>query len=149
VGGWLSEALGGVLYREWPGELPGRGIRCLAAERGESGQQEYDKRRRRCCDRGSARVGHGLWRGFRLGGSRLARGEVAETLHARCSMLCRLTEHGRGKLNGRNKIDGVAGKAQEWLGGCHWRGVSGRGDGLCHKACRWRFWGTRERQGWS
>jgi hypothetical protein len=31
-------------------------------------------------------------------------------------MLCRLTEHGRGKLNGTNKIDGVVGKAQEWLG---------------------------------
>jgi hypothetical protein len=40
----------------------------------------------------------------------------AKWMNARCSMLCRLTEHGRGKLNGTNKIDGVAGKAQEWLG---------------------------------
>jgi hypothetical protein len=29
---------GGVLIQGWPGELPGRGKRCLAAERGECGQ---------------------------------------------------------------------------------------------------------------
>jgi hypothetical protein len=32
-----------------PGELPGRGVRCLAVERGESRQEKHDKERRQGC----------------------------------------------------------------------------------------------------
>jgi hypothetical protein len=47
-------------YLETAGALPRRGDRCLAAVGGKRVQAKYDKRRRRCCARGSARVGHGL-----------------------------------------------------------------------------------------
>jgi hypothetical protein len=82
-------------YLETAGALPRRGDRCLAAVGGERVQAKYDKRRRRCCARGSARVGHSLWRGFRLGDARLARGEDVDRAPATRSTKCCLSGHGR------------------------------------------------------
>jgi hypothetical protein len=41
--GGYGRARAGVLFRRRLGELPGRGIRCLATERGENGLQEGNK----------------------------------------------------------------------------------------------------------
>jgi hypothetical protein len=43
-GGWGRLRVVFYISWRWPGELPGRGVRCLAAERGEDGQQEMDKK---------------------------------------------------------------------------------------------------------
>jgi hypothetical protein len=72
---------------EAAGVLPGRGACCLAAACGEHGQEEIDKEASCCCASGSRGVGRGLWRGYRFGGARSARGEDAQFMPARCSMV--------------------------------------------------------------
>jgi hypothetical protein len=77
------------------GALSRRGGRCLAAERGESEQQERDKEKSWVCARESRGVGRILWREDRSRGSQSARREDAKCAHTRCSMNCGLSGHGR------------------------------------------------------
>jgi hypothetical protein len=88
-------ARGGVLFRGRPGELPGRGARCLAAERGERVQRDGDKERggRRASKFTYAR--RGRWRRDRAGECRSARREDAKLMPAMCSTKRRLPGRGR------------------------------------------------------
>jgi hypothetical protein len=97
---WLWEARGGVLFRGPPGQLPGHGICCLVAERGERGQEEPDKEMSWVCARVSTGAGSVRRREDGSRGSRSARGEKAELSPARCSTEHRLPGHGRERAGG-------------------------------------------------
>jgi hypothetical protein len=85
---------------ETAGALPGRGICCLAAERGERGQEEPDKEKSWVCARISRGVGRVRWREDGSKGSRSARGEKTKLSPARCWTYCRLPEHARERARG-------------------------------------------------
>jgi hypothetical protein len=55
-----------------------RGAWCLAAARGEHGQEKRDKEKSGNCARDSMTAGRGLWRGVASDGSRSARKEVVD-----------------------------------------------------------------------
>jgi hypothetical protein len=126
------------LIRERPGELPGRGIRCLATERGERGQEEPDKEKSWVCATVSRGVGRVRWREDGSRGSRSARGEKAELSPARC--LSNRQPSGRG---GYRPIETRQGQNLAWevseihreTGGAIFLG---RGASLEKELCPWR-----------
>jgi hypothetical protein len=81
----------------------------------ERGPKEEDKERRWGCARGVMPESCGRWREAKRWDGRVARGEVAELAHARCSTLARPSEHARVRSVGTIQRAGVIEKAQGGL----------------------------------
>jgi hypothetical protein len=104
-----------------PGELPGRGVRCLAVERGESGQEKHDKERRRGC---ASMLGYsvlGSWRDWRVGGGRYLLVGSRPWTHATCSRKGRVMRVDQddvcsdvGRLGWPGKVAGVVPCCLAW-----------------------------------
>jgi hypothetical protein len=108
------------------GTLPGRGVRGFAEVGGERGQRDGDKERsghRASLHRQASR---GLGREVESEGIRSACREDAKGMPARCSMLGRLSEHGRERAAGRGQDQGGI---MVYFGTCRrgcWRGGSSK-----------------------
>jgi hypothetical protein len=88
------------------GTLPGRGIRGMADVDGERGQRDGDKERSGHCASLHRKASRGLGREVKSGGRRSACREDAKGMPARCSMLGRLSKHGRERAAGRGQDQG-------------------------------------------
>jgi hypothetical protein len=140
-GGRLEEGRGvcecGSTQGGWEGFNYGGGLRTArrSAHRlvevcSERGQECDDKKRDRGCANESKQAGCGLWREIMRGDGRVARGEDAQLMPARCSMQGRLPEHGRVRPRGGIQKGWRAREGSRSARGAQWRGGSGNGTHL-------------------